>query len=289
MRNAAAIATLSLAVFSLVYLITRGQAARPDELASLVAALGAASALVFVIVERRATRPMFDFAAFRNCGFAGAFIGSAAMNLSFWPFVIHLPIYVQAVLGYDGVTAGLAILADTLPTLVAHRWGDASATCPSGAKLRYGGTRRPDRAVPGLSAMAYWLFKSEPATWSWDQQVAAGAAGTFWNGVRNHLAKKQLMAMEVGERGFFYHSNDGKAVVGVVEVIRPYYPDHTDETGRFGMVDVRAVQALPRPVTLEAIKADPALAGMVLVNNSRLSVQPVTETGWDRVCALGGL
>ncbi|MCJ2118916.1 EVE domain-containing protein [Methylobacterium sp. J-001] len=134
--------------------------------------------------------------------------------------------------------------------------------------------------------MAYWLFKSEPATWSWDQQVAAGEAGTHWNGVRNHLAKKQLMAMQVGEQGFFYHSNEGKAVVGIVAVIRPYYPDHTDETGRFGMVDVKAVEALPRPVTLDAIKADPALADMVLVNNSRLSVQPVTEAEWERIRAL---
>ena len=107
--------------------------------------------------------------------------------------------------------------------------------------------------------------------------------------MRNHLAKKQLMAMQVGERGFFYHSNEGKAVVGIVAVIRPYYPDHTDETGRFGMVDVMAVEALPRPVTLDAIKADSALSGMVLVNNSRLSVQPVTEAEWARVCALGGL
>lgn len=116
--DAAGIATLSLAVFSLVYLITRGQALRLDEPASLLAAIGAASALVFVIVEVRATRPMFDFAAFRNRGFAGALIGSAAMNLSFWPFVIYLPIYFQAVLGYEGVTAGLALLAYTLPTLV---------------------------------------------------------------------------------------------------------------------------------------------------------------------------
>ncbi|WP_430912536.1 EVE domain-containing protein [Methylobacterium sp. sgz302541] len=137
--------------------------------------------------------------------------------------------------------------------------------------------------------MAHWLFKSEPDSWSWDQQVAAGAQGTFWNGVRNHLAKRQLMAMQVGERGFFYHSNEGKAVVGIVEVIRPYYPDHTDESGRFGMVDVKAVEPLPRPVTLDAIKADPALADMVLVKNSRLSVQPVTDAEWERVRALGGL
>ncbi|MDR7038764.1 MULTISPECIES: EVE domain-containing protein [Methylobacterium] len=137
--------------------------------------------------------------------------------------------------------------------------------------------------------MAHWLFKSEPATWSWDQQVAAGEAGTYWNGVRNHLAKLQMMAMEVGQQGFFYHSNEGKAVVGIVEVIRPYYPDHTDESGRFGMVDVRAVEAMPRPVTLDAIKAEPGLREMVLVNNSRLSVQPVTEAEWRLVRAMGGL
>ena len=136
--------------------------------------------------------------------------------------------------------------------------------------------------------MAYWLFKSEPSTWSWDQQVEAGEAGTFWNGVRNHLAKKQMQAMQVGERGFFYHSNEGKAVVGIVEVIKPYYPDHTDESGRFGMVDVRAVAPMPRPVGLDAIKAEAALKDMALVTNSRLSVQPVTEAEWAKVCAMGG-
>ena len=137
--------------------------------------------------------------------------------------------------------------------------------------------------------MAHWLFKSEPSTWSWDQQAAAGDAGTFWNGVRNHGAKLNLMAMKPGEQGFFYHSNEGKAVVGIVEVIREYYPDHTDETGRFGMVDIKAVKALPKPVTLEAIKAEPGLAGMILVNNSRLSVQPVTDEEWEIVCRMGGV
>ncbi len=137
--------------------------------------------------------------------------------------------------------------------------------------------------------MAHWLFKSEPSTWSWDQQAAAGEAGTFWNGVRNHGAKLNLMAMKPGEQGFFYHSNEGKAVVGIVEVIRAYYPDHTDESGRFGMVDVRAVRPLPRPVTLDAIKAEPGLKSMVLVNNSRLSVQPVTAEEWALVCRMGGL
>lgn len=137
--------------------------------------------------------------------------------------------------------------------------------------------------------MAHWLFKSEPETWSWDQQVAAGAAGTHWNGVRNHVAKQHLQAMQVGERGFFYHSNEGKAVVGIVEVIRPYYPDDSDPTGRFGMVDLRAVKALPKPVSLQAIKAELRLSAMVLVTNSRLSVQPVSEAEWVLVSEMGGL
>ncbi|MBB4019125.1 putative RNA-binding protein with PUA-like domain [Chelatococcus caeni] len=137
--------------------------------------------------------------------------------------------------------------------------------------------------------MAHWLFKSEPATWSWDQQVAEGAKGTFWNGVRNHSAKLNMMAMKKGETGFFYHSNEGKAVVGIVEVIKEYYPDHTDASGRFGMVDIKAVKALPRPVTLDEIKDTPSLAEMVLVNNSRLSVQPVSGAEWDIICKMGGL
>ncbi len=137
--------------------------------------------------------------------------------------------------------------------------------------------------------MAYWLFKSEPSTWSWEEQVAAGDTGTFWNGVRNHSAKLNLMAMKAGDQGFFYHSNEGKAVVGLVEVIREYYPDHTDETGRFGMVDVKAVKALPHPVSLDAIKGEPQLKDMILVNNSRLSVQPVTDEEWAVICRMGGL
>jgi predicted RNA-binding protein with PUA-like domain len=136
--------------------------------------------------------------------------------------------------------------------------------------------------------MAHWLFKSEPTTWSFDQQIAAGKKGTFWNGVRNHLAKKHLMAMQVGDRGFFYHSNEDKAIVGIVEVIKPYYPDHTDETGKFGMVDVRAVKALKNKVTLARIKAEPRLDGMTLVNNSRLSVQPVSDEEWRIVLELAG-
>ena len=137
--------------------------------------------------------------------------------------------------------------------------------------------------------MAHWLYKSEPSAWSWEQQVAQGSKGTSWNGVRNHGAKLNLMAMKKGEQGFFYHSNEGKAVVGIVEVIREYYPDPTDETGRFGMVDLKAVKALPRPVALDAIRKQRGLKKMILVNNSRLSVQPVTDEEWAIVCRLGGL
>ncbi|NIX75325.1 EVE domain-containing protein [Microvirga terricola] len=137
--------------------------------------------------------------------------------------------------------------------------------------------------------MAYWLYKSEPSVWSWDQQVAQGAKGTFWSGVRNHVAKQNLMAMKKGEKGFFYHSNEGKAIVGIVEVIKEYYPDHTDESGKFGMVDIKAVKPLKRPVTLEEIKAEPKLKDMILVNNSRLSVQPVTDAEWALICKMGGL
>jgi predicted RNA-binding protein with PUA-like domain len=136
--------------------------------------------------------------------------------------------------------------------------------------------------------MAHWLFKSEPSAWSFAQQVEAGAKGTTWNGVRNHQAKLNMMAMKLGEHAFFYHSNEGKAVVGIVEIIRLYYPDPTDETGKFGMVDIRAVRALPHEVTLEAIKAEKRLAEMALVKLSRLSVQPVTSDEWKVVCKMGG-
>ena len=137
--------------------------------------------------------------------------------------------------------------------------------------------------------MAYWLFKSEPSSWSWDDQTAAGKKGTSWNGVRNHTAKQKLMAMQPGEEGFFYHSGEGKAIVGIVAVAKPYYPDPTDQKGQFGMVDLRAVRPLPRPVTLAAIKAEPRLSAMALVKYSRLSVQPVTDEQGRIVCAMGGL
>ena len=137
--------------------------------------------------------------------------------------------------------------------------------------------------------MAHWLIKSEPDSWSWTRMVEAGEAGTHWNGVRNHVAKKHLRTMKLGEQIFFSHSNEGKAVVGIVEVIKLYYPDPSDESGRFGMVDVRAVKPMPRPVGLAEIKAEPTLADMVLANNSRLSVQPVSDAEWKIVCKLGGL
>jgi len=136
--------------------------------------------------------------------------------------------------------------------------------------------------------MAHWLLKSEPSSWSWDQQVEAGTKGTFWNGVRNHSAKLNLMAMKKGEKGFFYHSNEDKAIVGIVEIIKTYYPDHTDESGKFGMVDVKAAKPLKKPVTLADIKAEPRLKDMVLVNNSRLSVQPVTDEEWRVVLEMAG-
>ena len=137
--------------------------------------------------------------------------------------------------------------------------------------------------------MAYWLFKSEPEAWSWDQMAAAGATGTSWNGVRNHTAKLHMMAMQRGDQAFFYHSNAGKEIVGIVEVCGLYYPDPTDATGKFGMVDLRALRALKTPVTLAAVKADPRLVKMSLVASFRLSVQPVTDAEWTMVCKLGGV
>jgi predicted RNA-binding protein with PUA-like domain len=137
--------------------------------------------------------------------------------------------------------------------------------------------------------MNYWLIKSEPFKWSWQQQVAAKETGTHWDGVRNHLAKQQLMAMRCDDQAFFYHSNEGKEIVGIVKIIREYYPDPSDPKGQFGMVDVSAVKALPQPVSLAQIKLEPLLKEMALVRLMRLSVQPVTPQEWDKVCAMGGL
>jgi predicted RNA-binding protein with PUA-like domain len=137
--------------------------------------------------------------------------------------------------------------------------------------------------------MAYWLVKSEPDSWSWDEQVAAGAKGTPWTGVRNFTAKANLEKMKKGDRAFFYHSNEGKEIVGIVEVAKEHYPDPTDKTGKFVVVDVKAVGPLKTPVTLAQVKADKKLAEMALVKYSRLSVQPVTADEWKHVCKLGGV
>ena len=138
--------------------------------------------------------------------------------------------------------------------------------------------------------MAYWLMKSEPDAWSWDSQVKKGAKGEPWTGVRNHSAKLNLMKMKKGDRGFFYHSNIGKEVVGIVEIIREHYHDPTAEEGTpWVVVDVQAIKPMPKPVTLAAIKAEPKLKEMALLKLSRLSVQPVTEAEWKIVCKMGGL
>ena len=137
--------------------------------------------------------------------------------------------------------------------------------------------------------MANWLFKTEPETWSWEQQKKRGAKGEPWSGVRNHTAKLNMKAMKKGDLGFFYHSGAERAVVGIVEVIGEFRPDPTDEKGQFGLVDVKAVKDFPRPVTLAEVKATPRLAEMSLVKSFRLSVQPVRESEWKLVCKMGGL
>ena len=134
--------------------------------------------------------------------------------------------------------------------------------------------------------MAYWLFKSEPGTWSWDDHVKKGTE--HWNGVRNHQANNNMKAMKLGDRGFFYHSVNEKQIVGIVEVVKEHYPDHTDPNGKFGMVDLKAVAPVKTPVTLAEIKTNPKLEKMVLVNNSRLSVQPVTAAEWKEICRMTG-
>ncbi len=137
--------------------------------------------------------------------------------------------------------------------------------------------------------MAYWLFKSEPSTWSWDDQVARGEAGEEWDGVRNYQARNNMREMQLGDRGFFYHSQTEKAVVGIVEVCATSHPDSTTDDERWDCVDIKAVQPVKTPVTLEMCKADPRLKDMVLVNNTRLSVQPVTQAEWTAVCDLAGV
>lgn len=135
--------------------------------------------------------------------------------------------------------------------------------------------------------MAYWLFKSEPSTWSWDQQVAKGDAGEEWDGVRNYQARNFMRQMKLGDRGFFYHSQKDKAIVGIVEVCAEAHPDSTTVDDRWECVDIKAVRPVDKPVTLDQIKGDERLADMVLVKNSRLSVQPVSAAEWALICELG--
>src|SRR5258707_1806085 len=137
--------------------------------------------------------------------------------------------------------------------------------------------------------MAYWVLKTEPEEFSWDDQVKRGAKGEPWSGVRNHIAKNNMKAMKKGDLAFFYHTGGEKQVVGIVAVIREHYPDPTDEAGIFKSVDVKAVEPLPKPVTLAAVKASPKLNDMVLARQPRLSVQPVTEAEWKEVRRMAGM
>ena len=153
--------------------------------------------------------------------------------------------------------------------------------------------QHPRTTRPGLAresaSMNYWLVKSEPSVWSWEQQVAKGAKGEAWTGVRNFTARQNLVAMKKGDLAFYYHSNEGKEIVGIAEIIKEAYPDPSDKTGKFVCVDIKAHKAFRTPVTLAAIKADKTLSEMALVKLSRLSVQPVTPEEWKHVCKLGGV
>jgi len=135
--------------------------------------------------------------------------------------------------------------------------------------------------------MQYWLFKSEPGAWSWDDQVKKGTE--HWDGVRNYQANNNMKAMKKGDKGFFYHSVNEKRIVGVVEVVKEHYPDHTDESGRFGMVDVKALYPVENPVTLAEIKAEHKLSDLALVKQSRLSVVPVATNEWKILCKMCGI
>ena len=137
--------------------------------------------------------------------------------------------------------------------------------------------------------MAYWLFKSEPDVWGWQDQVARGAVGEEWHGIRNYAARNNMRTMVVGDRGFFYHSNIGKEIVGVVEVCRTSEPDSTTDDPRWDCVKIRAVESFAQSVTLNTCKVQPGLEKMVLINNTRLSVQPVTPDEWRIICGLGGV
>ena len=135
--------------------------------------------------------------------------------------------------------------------------------------------------------MAYWLFKSEPGAWSWDDQVKEGACE--WDGVRNHQANNNMKAMKVGDRGYFYHSVNEKQIVGVVEIVKEHYPDHTDPKGIFGMVDIKPLMPVKTPVTLAETKARPDLTDVFLARHSRLSVGPIAAKDWKIICKMAGI
>lgn len=137
--------------------------------------------------------------------------------------------------------------------------------------------------------MRHWLFKSEASTWSWEQQVAKGEAGEEWDGVRNYQARNNMRLMQLGDLGFFYLSQKEKAIVGVVEVCALAHPDSTTDDDRWECVDIKAVKAVPNHITLDMCKAEERLTNMILINNSRLSIQPITEGEWDIVCEMAGL
>lgn len=157
------------------------------------------------------------------------------------------------------------------------------------AKAKVSPPASPPIGHPEQPPSGYWLLKSEPDSFSWTQQKERGAKGEPWTGVRNFLARNNMKAMRLGDLAFFYHSNEGKEVVGIVKVIALAHPDPTDDTGNWQCVDVEAVCDMPAPVTLDAIKASSRLADMVLVRTSRLSVQPVSAKEWAEVCRMGGL
>ena len=136
--------------------------------------------------------------------------------------------------------------------------------------------------------MAYWLFKSEPHTWSWDDQMGKGGEGEEWDGVRNYQARNNMREMKKGDRGFFYHSGEERRIVGVVEVCREAHPDSTTDDPRWECVDVKAVAPMPRPVTLAEMKDEPRLKDFALIRQSRLSVVPVSDEEWRVICEMGG-
>lgn len=160
----------------------------------------------------------------------------------------------------------------------------------SKSSVRVSGAKSATRKTPApIVSTGYWLLKSEPDAFSWDQLKAKGKAGEEWSGVRNYLARNNMRAMQLGDLGFFYHSNIGLEVVGICEVCALAHPDSTTDDPRWECVDVRAVREMPRPVSLAAVKANPKLEKMSLVTSMRLSVQPVTAAEWAEVCRMGGL